>query len=54
MIEVDFRTVAEIFHRFQTSRYSQLSVGLQLVANPGNAPGSGAVGIFYARLRTTF
>ena len=47
-------TVLEIFHRFQVSQNTQLSVGLQLIANPGNAPENETAGIFYARLRASF
>ena len=47
-------TVLEVFHRFQVSQNTQLSVGLQLIANPGNAPDSDTAGVFYARLRTSF
>ncbi len=47
-------TVLEIFHRFQVSNYSQFSLGLQLIANPGNAANDEAAGVFYARLRTSF
>ena len=47
-------TVIEVFHRFQVSQNTQLSVGLQLIANPGNAPDNDTAGVFYARLRTSF
>jgi carbohydrate-selective porin OprB len=47
-------TVLEVFHRFQVSQNTQLSVGLQLIANPGNAPDNETAGVFYARLRTSF
>ncbi|MEI6493229.1 MAG: carbohydrate porin [Verrucomicrobiota bacterium] len=47
-------TVLEVFHRFQVSQNTQLSVGLQLIANPGNAPDNDTAGVFYARLRTSF
>lgn len=47
-------TVLEVFHRFQVSRNTQLSVGLQLIANPGNAPDNETAGVFYARLRASF
>ena len=46
--------VVEIFHRFQVSSYSQLSLGVQLIANPGNAPSSASEGIVYARFRASF
>jgi len=47
-------TVMEMFHRFQVSQNTQLSVGLQLIANPGNAPDNETAGVFYARIRTSF
>lgn len=47
-------TVLEVFHRFQVSQNTQISVGLQLIANPGNAPDNETAGAFYARLRTSF
>jgi hypothetical protein len=47
-------TVLEVFHRFQVSQNTQLSVGIQLIANPGNAPDNDTAGAFYARLRTSF
>ena len=46
--------VLEGFHRFQVSQNTQLSVGLQLIVNPGNAPDNDTAGVFYARLRTSF
>ncbi len=47
-------TVLEIFHRFQVSQNTQLSAGLQVIANPGNAPDNNTAGVFYARLRISF
>ena len=47
-------TVLEVFHRFQVTQNTQLSFGLQLIANPGNAPDNETAGAFYARLRTSF
>jgi hypothetical protein len=47
-------TVLEFFHRFQVSKYNQLSVGLQLIANPSNARDNDTAGVFYARLRISF
>jgi porin len=44
-------TVLEVFHRFQVSNYNQFSLGLQLIANPGNATENEAAGVFYARWR---
>jgi len=46
--------VLEVFHRFQVTDHTQLSVGLQLIANPGNAPNNETAGVFYARIRTSF
>lgn len=46
--------VLEVFHRFQVTRNNQISVGVQLIANPGNAPDNETAGVFYARLRTSF
>lgn len=46
--------VIDAFHRFQATRHSQLSLGAQLIIDPGNAPGEDAMGFFYARLRTSF
>lgn len=47
-------SVIEIFHRFQISQNSQLSLGVQLIANPGNAQSSSSEGIVYARIRASF
>ena len=47
-------TVFETFHRFQVTEHSQLSVGVQVIFGPGNAPESKTIGAFYARLRTSF
>ena len=47
-------TVFEVFDRFQVSNYNQLSLGLQLIANPGNATDNEAAGVFYARWRISF
>jgi len=47
-------TVLETFHRFQVTQNSQFSVGLQLIANPGNATLNETAGVFYARLRVSF
>jgi len=51
---VRYETVLEIFHRFQLTRHTQFSVGLQLIANPVNAPDNETAGVFYARVRTSF
>jgi hypothetical protein len=47
-------TVLEVFHRFQVTNYNQFSLGLQLIANPGNATENEAAGVFYARWRISF
>jgi porin len=47
-------TVLEVFHRFQVSNHNQFSLGLQLIANPGNATENETAGVFYARWRTSF
>lgn len=47
-------TVLETFHRFQMTGNTQLSFGLQLIANPGNAALNETAGVFYARLRVSF
>ena len=47
-------SVIEIFHRFQLSQNSQFSLGMQLIANPGNAQASSSEGIVYARFRASF
>ena len=47
-------TVFETFHRFQMTDRSQLSLGVQVIFDPGNAPESETVGVFYLRLRTSF
>lgn len=46
--------VVEVFHRFQLAQNGQLSVGLQVIATPGNAIANEAAGMFYMRLRTSF
>jgi hypothetical protein len=47
-------SVIEVFHRFQVTKHSQLSFGVQGIFQPSNAPGTDAAGILYARLRTSF
>ena len=47
-------TVLETFHRFQMTGNTQLSFGLQLIANPGNATLNESAGVFYARVRVSF
>jgi len=46
--------VVEMFHRFQLAENTQFSAGFQVIATPGNAVGTGAAGMFYLRLRTSF
>jgi len=46
--------VAEVFERFQVSRFTQISVGAQAVFDPGNNPNTDVLGVFYARLRLAF
>jgi hypothetical protein len=36
------------------TKHTQLSFGLQGIFQPGNAPDTDAVGVFYARLRASF
>ncbi len=52
--ESRYENVLELFHRFQLTRHVQFSVGVQLIANPVNAPENQTAGAFYARLRATF
>lgn len=47
-------TVLELFHRFQVSANNQLSLGFQVIANPGNAVENDPTGMFYMRLRSSF
>ena len=47
--------VLELFHRFQVSRYSQFTVGGQVIIDPSNSPSnSDAVGILTLRYRVAF
>jgi hypothetical protein len=43
-------TSLEIFHRFQLTRDTQLSLGAQALFNPGNAPDDDVIGVFSIRL----
>jgi hypothetical protein len=43
--------VVEVFHRMQVSRFTQFSVGVQAVFDPGNNPDEDRVEVIYARLR---
>lgn len=47
-------TVLEMFHRFQLADNNQLTVGLQLIANPGNARENEPAGMVYLRMRSSF
>jgi len=46
--------IVEIFHRWQLTRFTQFSVGGQLIVDPSNAPEDSAVGVFIARFRVEF
>jgi len=46
--------VVEVFHRMQLTGRVQFTVGMQLIIDPSNAPGVGALGVFSARMRMTF
>jgi len=46
--------VVEMFHRWQLTRFTQFSVGGQLIVDPSNAPEDSAVGVFTARFRVEF
>jgi hypothetical protein len=46
--------VIEAFHRWQLTRYTQFSLGAQLILDPSNAPDDDAVGVFTARVRIAF
>ncbi|MGH7244010.1 MAG: carbohydrate porin [Phycisphaerales bacterium] len=47
-------TIVEAFHRFQLALRAELTVGAQLILNPGNAPNDNAIGIFECRFRISF
>lgn len=48
-------TVFELFHRFQLTQHSQLTIGGQLILDPANSPNdSDAVGVLTARFRFAF
>jgi len=47
-------TIVEAFQRFQVALRSELTIGAQLILNPGNAPNSQAIGIFECRFRISF
>lgn len=46
--------VLEAFHRFQLTGRIQLTLGMQLIIDPSDAPDTDAEGVFSARLRITF
>jgi porin len=46
--------VVEAFHRWQLTRFTQFSLGVQGIFDPSNAPGRNAVGVFTARFRIAF
>jgi porin len=46
--------VIEAFHRWQLTRYTQFSLGAQLILDPSNAPDDDAVGVLTARVRIAF
>ena len=46
--------VVELFHRFQISGRFQLTLGLQVIMDPSNAPERSALEVFSARFRVSF
>jgi hypothetical protein len=46
--------VLEAFYRKQVTGHTQFSLGAQAIFDPSRAPTADTVGVFYARLRTTF
>ncbi len=46
--------IAEVFHRWQLTRYVQFSVSAQAIFDPSNAPDDDVLGVFSARLRLAF
>jgi len=46
--------VIECFHRFQLTRHTQLSVGVQGIFDPSNSPDTDALAVFTARFRIVF
>ncbi|MGP1346758.1 MAG: hypothetical protein ACTS3F_08855 [Phycisphaerales bacterium] len=46
--------VVETFHRFQLTRFTQFSVGYQLIIDPTFAPDDDVIGVFTARIRIAF
>ncbi|MBS0192542.1 MAG: hypothetical protein U0573_07860 [Phycisphaerales bacterium] len=47
-------TIIEVFQRFQLALRSELTVGAQLIVNPGRAPDVGSLGVFECRFRISF
>ncbi len=47
-------TIAEIFHRWQLTGNTQLTVGGQLILNPADSPNDDALAVFSLRLRISF
>jgi hypothetical protein len=46
--------VLEVFHRFQITGRTQLTLGAQWIIDPSNAPDADSLGVFSARLRMSF
>jgi carbohydrate-selective porin OprB len=46
--------VIEVFHRFQLNPQWQLSLGAQLILDPGKAPDDDPIGVFSFRVRVAF
>jgi hypothetical protein len=46
--------VFEVFHRWQVTGQSQLTLGVETIFDPVNAPGDDVLGVFSARLRLSF
>lgn len=46
--------VVEFFHRLQLTKYTQFSVGYQVIIDPTNAPDDDVIGVFSMRIRIAF
>lgn len=46
--------VAELFHRWQLTDFTQFSIGGQCIIDPSNAPEDNVLGVFTARFRIAF
>ncbi|MBX3362392.1 MAG: hypothetical protein KF912_11020 [Phycisphaeraceae bacterium] len=46
--------VVEVFQRFQVTESAQITVGVEVIFDPSNAPDDDVVGVFSARLRLSF